>query len=264
MPGRWTRLEPTRPAGTVTCCTAATVRVTVSPFFTNALAAGIGGDHRARGVGGDLTGGLDHQSSLGQLGRGLGHRLAGHRREIERGAPAQIAEVAGQEGPGPPTRQYQDARIDGGPGALSPASSSGSCSGWWPPRLGDGHGPRRPGLRGGAGAHRGRTGQASGPPAPTGRPSLKRADRRGGPRRWRSGASGILAIACRTIASRSGGIDGFSSRGGGGVSRTCLEATATGVSPMNGGRPVEHLEEHDAERVDVAAGIDAEALGLLG
>ncbi len=74
--------------------------------------------------------------------------------------------------------------------------------------------------------------------ASTVRPSLKR--RRSARRssavayRW----SGFLAMAFRMMASKVGGIDGLSSRGAGGWSRTCLDATATGVSPRKGGRPV--------------------------
>ena len=34
--------------------------------------------------------------------------------------------------------------------------------------------------------------------------------------------------------------------------------------PEEGGPPGHHLEEHDAERVDVAAGVDAHTLRLLG
>ena len=71
-------------------------------------------------------------------------------------------------------------------------------------------------------------------------------------------------MAFRMMASKVGGMDGLSSRGAGGWSRTCLEATATGVSPEERRATGDHLEEHDAERVDVAAGVDADALGLLG
>ena len=39
---------------------------------------------------------------------------------------------------------------------------------------------------------------------------------------------------------------------------------ATGLSPVKGGSAGDHLVEHDPERVDVAAGVDGLALGLLG
>ena len=49
---------------------------------------------------------------------------------------------------------------------------------------------------------------------------------------------GILAIACITMASKAGGMAGSNWRGIGGISRTCLYATASGFSPTKGGRPV--------------------------
>ena len=44
-------------------------------------------------------------------------------------------------------------------------------------------------------------------------------------------------MAFMITASSAGGTAGFASRGNTGWSRTCLEATATGESPVNGGRP---------------------------
>ena len=44
-------------------------------------------------------------------------------------------------------------------------------------------------------------------------------------------------MAFMITASSAGGTVGLASRGKTGMSRTCLEATATGESPLKGGRP---------------------------
>ena len=76
-----------------------------------------------------------------------------------------------------------------------------------------------------------------GSPASTGRPSAKRrrSARSSSADRYRS--SGSLAIAFMITASSAAGTAGLAARGRTGVSRTCLEATATGESPVKGGLP---------------------------
>ena len=46
-------------------------------------------------------------------------------------------------------------------------------------------------------------------------------------------------------------------------SETCLRATATGVSPMNGRRPGHHLVEDDAQRIQIGARVELVTLRLF-
>ena len=76
--------------------------------------------------------------------------------------------------------------------------------------------------------------------------------------------AGFLASSFSVIASSAGGTPGSTWRGG--VRRVVHVLVGDGHRVVAGeGRPAaDHLVEHDAERVEVAAGIDGEALRLLG
>ena len=76
--------------------------------------------------------------------------------------------------------------------------------------------------------------------------------------------AGSFSSPFRMTASSSGGIFGFTLRGRGGACWMCAITTAIGDSPLNGSLPVNDLEEHHGQRVEVGAEVGGPALRLLG
>ena len=125
-------------------------------------------------------------------------------------------------------------------------------------------GAERRRTRGSAMRRRRRTARADAPVALEAAPSLERVGELA--RRSGSGPRAPWPARAASSSAKAAGMprSGATSRGSGGGSVRCMSSVLVGVSASNGTRPVEQLEEDDADRVEVAAPVERIAAALLG
>ena len=230
-----------------------------------------GGDGRGRHRTSGGTESLQRSRSVNGLGR---RRPQWRRRRVGRGGPTARGDSTVERGQVGHRRRRQRARrrgrtasrLDGGQGAPLLRRHDERAAGdrdqrdheqpGLQARAARGGGRRRgPGQRRrfqrrrlqGGGGHR--LLAAAGRAAPRAAPPPRRA-------RWRSGRPGPWPGPRRSTGRSAAGMRAASGPSSGGGSCRCFRIVAIGVSPRNGTLAGEHLEDHDAQRVDVAAEVD--------